>query len=70
MTSCDYCGRETQPRDAFNCCGCGAPLRLFRARILCTSETLTPDQVRRLRGDVDERFGNPYIPQARPIKKP
>lgn len=27
LTKCEYCGRASQPPDAINCCGCGAPLQ-------------------------------------------
>lgn len=50
---CNYCGRESQPRDAVNCCGCGAPLRHknISRGVLITPDTLSSSELLKLRGD-------------------
>lgn len=79
---CAYCGRESQPGGAVNCCGCGAPLcrASFDAGIALPSGMLyTPNELRRVRGDADvvevttfadhARKYLPCVPQAKPIKR-
>ena len=54
---CEYCGRTLQPRDAVNCCGCGAPLDglTYQAIDVTTISDPYPTYL--------------YVPQAKPCQK-